>query len=64
MLFHFFFQVLVLHEYAQRTQRPNAGLMLNHRMRRQPNINPLKHEFTILISTHDKPRIAVAILDL
>ena len=27
-------------------------------------INPLKPEFTIVISTHYKPRIAVAILDL
>ena len=28
------------------------------------NINPFKPEFTIVISIHYKPRIAVAILDL
>ena len=27
-------------------------------------INPFKHEFTIIIFIHYKPRIAVAILDL
>ena len=32
--------------------------------RRQEGLNPFKPEFTIVISIHYEPRIAVAILDL
>ena len=39
-------------------------LMLGQCLRRWPNVNPLKPEFTIVIFIHYKPRIAVAILDL
>ena len=51
---------------SQQTQdvEANAGLMFVHRLRRWPNINPFKPEFTIVIFIHYKPRIAVAILYL
>ena len=51
--------------FQYHTQKKHRSIILSCRgLWHWANINPFKPEFTIVISIHYKPRIAVAILDL